>query len=368
MDTVDCIVVGAGVIGLAVARRLAMDGRATLVLERHESFGQETSSRNSEVIHAGIHYPAGTLKASLCVRGREALYEYCASRGIGHRRCGKLIVAVGDEQRSELERILQAARINGVDDLQWLERGDVLELEPELRCVAALSSPSTGILDSHALMLALLGDAEAHGAMLVPRTPVAELRPEGRSVVVLAEGGGQVAATSVINCAGLEAPAVARSIKGFPSGFVPRAYLAKGSYFGLDRRPPFARLIYPVPEPGGLGVHLTLDLDGRARFGPDVEWVDRIDYRVDPARAVKFYGAIRRYWPALPDGALVPGYSGIRPKIVGPGEPAADFRIEGPAAHGVPGIVNLFGIESPGLTAALAIADYVTDLVAAGDT
>ena len=367
MDGLDCIVVGAGVVGLAVARRLAVDGRSTLVLERHDAFGRETSSRNSEVIHAGMHYPSGSLKASLCVRGREAMYDYCARRGVEHQRCGKLIVATRNEQRTDLEGILQAAKRNGVTDLQWLERSDVLQLEPDLRCVAALWSPSTGIIDSHALMLALLGDAEAHGAMLVLRTPVTGLRADGRVVQVRAGDGtgSELAATWVINCAGLDAPELAKQIKGFPPGKVPRAYLAKGNYFVLDGRPPFTRLIYPVPEPGGLGIHLTLDLAGRARFGPDVEWVEQIDYRVDPSRADRFYAAIRTYWPGLADGALAPGYSGIRPKIAGPGEPAVDFRIEGPATHGVPGIVNLFGIESPGLTAALAIADHVAGIVAA---
>ncbi len=365
MDTVDSIVIGAGVVGLAVARALARAGHETLILEGENAFGTETSARNSEVIHAGLYYPAGSLKARLCVRGRERLYAFCASHRVEHRRCGKLVVAASAEQRVELEGIAAAAAANGVDDLRLLERGEALALEPALACAGALLSPSTGIVDSHALMLALLGDAEAAGAMLALESRVSRLWVEDDGIAIAVNGEPEplLAARIVVNCAGLHAPALAGLIEGFPSAHIPRAHYAKGSYFTLAGRAPFSRLIYPVPEPGGLGVHLTLDLGGQARFGPDVEWVERPDYRVDPARAERFYAAIRRYWPGLRDGALAPGYAGVRPKIAGPGAPAADFRIDGPAVHGVPGLVNLFGIESPGLTASLAIAEHVHGLL-----
>ena len=367
IDTVDCVVVGAGVVGLAVARQLAMAGRETLIVERHEAFGTETSSRHSEVIHAGIYYPAGSLKAALCVRGRDLLYGYCADRGVEHRRCGKLIVATQPAQLAELDRIEQAARRNGVGDLRLLDRNEALRLEPALDCMAALLSPSTGIIDSHAYMLALLGDAENSGASLALHSPVTRLRlaPGGVELSVSGEPAPLLRARWLINAAGLEAPALARGIEGFPAAQVPRAYYAKGSYFTLSGRAPFSHLVYPVPEPGGLGVHLTLDLGGQARFGPDVEWVEAPDYTVDPRRAERFYAAIRAYWPALRDGQLAPGYAGVRPKIAGPGQPAADFRIDGPQAHGVPGVVNLFGIESPGLTSSLAIAERVAAIVTA---
>ncbi|HZR35942.1 MAG TPA: NAD(P)/FAD-dependent oxidoreductase [Nevskia sp.] len=365
-DTVDCVVVGAGVVGLAVARQLARDGRETVIVERHEAFGTETSSRHSEVIHAGIYYPAGSLKAQLCVRGRELLYRYCAAHGVEHRRSGKLIVATQPSQLGELQRIAEAAHRNGVGDLRQIDRAEALRLEPALQCVGALLSPSTGIVDSHGYMLSLLGDAENHGAVLALLSPVTALRPAAGGVEVCIEGEAQplLRARWVVNCAGLQAPTLAQRIEGFPAAWVPRAWYAKGNYFTLSGRAPFSRLIYPVPEPGGLGVHLTLDLGGQARFGPDVQWVDAPDYSVDPHRADRFYAAIRAYWPQLRDGQLEPGYAGIRPKISGPGEPAADFRIDGPAAHGVPGIVNLFGIESPGLTSSLAIAERVGAIVA----
>jgi L-2-hydroxyglutarate oxidase LhgO len=366
IDTVDCVVVGAGVVGLAVARQLAMAGRETLIVEQHDAFGTETSSRHSEVIHAGIYYPAGSLKAELCVRGRELLYRYCAERGVEHRRCGKLIVATQAAQLAELERIAQAARRNGVDDLRRIDRAEALELEPSLDCVGALLSPSTGIIDSHNYMLALLGDAENSGASLALLSPVTCLRPAsgGIELSVSGEAAPLLRARWLINAAGLNAPVLARGIEGFPAAQVPRAWFAKGSYFTLSGRAPFSRLVYPVPEPGGLGVHLTLDLGGQARFGPDVEWVEAPDYTVDPRRAERFYAAIRAYWPELRDGQLAPGYAGVRPKIAGPGEPAADFRIDGPQVHGVPGVVNLFGIESPGLTSSLAIAERVAAIVA----
>lgn len=366
MQVVDCVVVGAGVVGLAIARRLAMGGRETLILERHDAFGTETSSRNSEVVHAGLHYAPGSLKARLCVRGRETLFDYCLKHGVAHRRCGKLIVATAQRQHADLEEIARTAERNGVTDLQWLDRREALRLEPSLRCESALLSPSTGIVDSHGLMLALLGEAEQHGAILALRSPVTAISLDrGSTRLTIGEDSDDpIAARWIVNSAGLDAPAVARRMEGFPVEQIPEAHFAKGSYFTLEGRAPFSRLVYPIPEPGGLGVHLTLDLAGRARFGPDVEWVAEPEYEVDPARAREFYPVIRSYWPGLVDGALAPGYAGVRPKIVGPGQPAADFRIDGPAAHGVPGVINLFGIESPGLTASLAIAELVADIVA----
>ncbi|HVY82854.1 MAG TPA: NAD(P)/FAD-dependent oxidoreductase, partial [Steroidobacteraceae bacterium] len=351
-----------GVIGLAIARALAQAGREVLILEAANSFGTETSSRNSEVIHAGIYYPRGSLKARFCVAGRDLLYEYCEAHGVAHRRCGKLIVATSEGQLAELAKIQAAAHANGVD-LQLLSAAQACAMEPELRCVGALHSPSTGIVDSHAYMLSLLGDAERHGATLVCDSPVAGARVDGDHIVVqVPSTGTELRARWLINSAGLDAPALAQWIEGFPAAHVPRAYFAKGNYFTLAGRSPFSRLVYPVPEPGGLGVHLTLDLAGRARFGPDVQWVQTRDYSVDPKRSERFYGAVRSYWPALPDGALEPAYAGMRPKISGPGEPNADFRIDGPAVHGVPSVINLFGIESPGLTASLAIAAHVASL------
>jgi L-2-hydroxyglutarate oxidase LhgO len=368
VDSVDCVVVGAGVVGLATGRALAIAGYETVVIERHDSFGTETSSRNSEVVHAGIHYLQGSLKARLCVGGRDLLYRYCSERGVPYRRCGKFIVATSEAQLPELAGIAESARGNGVSDLQFLERDVARSMEPGLECSGALWSPSTGIVDVHSYMLSLLGDAERLGAVIAYRTPVSSLRPVrgGTDVVTGNESQGHLRARWLINSAGLDAVALARRIEGFPSEHIPHEYRAKGSYFALTGSAPFSRLIYPVPELGGLGIHLTLDLAGQARFGPDVEWVDAIDYEVDPARAAGFCDAIRRYWPALADDALTPAYAGIRPKISGPGEPTADFRIDGPAVHGVPGIVNLFGIESPGLTAAGAIAEEVVATVRAG--
>jgi len=365
MDRVDCVVIGAGVVGLAIARALALAGREVVILEAESTIGTHTSSRNSEVIHAGIYYPAGSRKASTCVRGRERLYRYCAAHGVPHRRCGKLIVATDKRQIAELHAIQAKAHANGVGDLIWLERDAARALEPALDCVAALHSPSTGIVDSHALMLAYLGDAERAGAMLALASPLERARV-ARAGIELEVGGAEPAriiAQHLVNSAGLRAPGVAQRIEGYPAAQVPRELYAKGNYYSLRGRAPFSHLVYPVPEPGGLGVHVTLDLAGQARFGPDVEWVERIEYSVDPARAAAFYGAIRRYWPELPDGALAPAYCGIRPKISGPGEPAADFVIAGPAQHAVPGLVNLFGIESPGLTASLALADDVAALI-----
>lgn len=360
MDRVDSVVVGAGVVGLAVARALALQGREVLVLEAAGAIGTGTSSRNSEVIHAGIYYPAGSLKARLCVTGREMLYAYCAERHLPHRRCGKLIVATSQAQMPALQQIEQRARTNGVTDLAWLSRDQARALEPQLECVAALLSPSTGIIDSHAFMLSLQADIENAGGMVALRSPVESMRvlQEG-GMALRMEDGTELQAGTVVNAAGLSAPALARRCHGLAQATVPQAHYAKGSYFALAGAAPFSRLIYPVPEDAGLGVHLTLDLGGQAKFGPDVEWVESPDdLLVDPRRAQGFYAEVRRYWPQLPDSALLPGYAGIRPKIHGPGEPAADFMIQGPADHGVAGLVNLFGIESPGLTSALAIGEW----------
>ena len=370
VEAVEAVVIGAGVVGLAVARALALAGREVMLLEAADAFGTGTSARNSEVIHAGIYYPAGSLKARLCVQGKEQLYAYCAERGVAHQRCGKLIVATSAAQVDELRAIQQRAAANGVDDLRLLTQAEALALEPALACQAALLSPSTGIVDSHGLMLSLLGDAENAGAMLAVNSAVKSLAAQAGQaqsaikIEVGGEGGGTVLlARTVVNAAGLHAPALAARTQGLDARHVPSAYYAKGNYFTLAGRAPFSHLIYPVPEPGGLGVHLTLDLGGQAKFGPDVQWVDSPDapdaYLVDPRRGDGCYAEVRRYWPALPDGVLQAGYAGIRPKISGPGQPAADFVIQGPAEHGIAGLVNLFGIESPGLTSCLAIGDWV---------
>jgi len=364
MDRVDCVVVGAGVIGLAVARRLAQAGREVVVLEAAEGIGTVTSSRNSEVIHAGIYYKAASLMARMCVTGKKMLYQYCAEHGVPHKNCGKLIVATTPKEAEKLQSIRAHAEANGVLDMQMLSGEAARALEPALNCDAALLSPSTGIIDSHAFMLALRGDAEAAGAALAFHTPLLHARAVAGKIEL--DAGGDAPMTLecrlLVNSAGLNAPAVARGIDGMPLELIPCAYLAKGNYFSCSKKAPFSHLIYPVPEPGGLGVHLTLDMAGQARFGPDVEWVDTIDYAVDPARAERFYPAIRKYWPALPDGALMPSYSGMRPKIVPPAVASQDFVIQGPKDHGVAGLINLFGIESPGLTSSLAIADYVSNL------
>jgi L-2-hydroxyglutarate oxidase LhgO len=364
MDKVECVVIGAGVIGLAIARRLAQAGREVIVREAAEGIGTVTSSRNSEVIHAGIYYPADSLMARMCVAGKRALYAYCADHGIPHRNCGKLIVATTPKESLRLQSIRAHAEANGVNDLQTLSGDAARALEPALNCDAALLSPSTGIIDSHAFMLALRGDAEDAGAAYAFHTPLARAKAAAGRIEI--DAGGHAPMTLecglLVNAAGLGASAVARSIDGMPIDLIPPSYLAKGNYFSCSARAPFSRLIYPVPEPGGLGVHLTLDMAGQARFGPDVEWVETIDYAVDPARAERFYPAIRKYWPDLPDGALMPSYSGMRPKIVPPAVAAQDFLIQGPADHGVAGLINLFGIESPGLTSSLAIADHVAEL------
>ncbi|QEI08289.1 NAD(P)/FAD-dependent oxidoreductase [Pigmentiphaga aceris] len=362
MEQVDCVVIGAGVVGLATARALARSGHEVMILEAARAIGTGTSSRNSEVIHAGIYYPPGSRKARLCVSGKDMLYAFCEAHGVGYRRSGKLIVASDADQVAQLEVIAKNAAASGVEDLRWLDATAMHEHEPALRGHAALLSPSTGIIDSHALMLALLGEAERAGATLALGANViaASVHADGIALSIDSDGEAiTLLARSVINSAGLGACDLARRINGLDAHHVPPNYLAKGSYFTCAGRSPFSHLIYPLPEAGGLGVHLTLDLGGQMRFGPNVKWVDSIDYEVDASEASAFATAVRRFWPDLPDGALQPGYAGIRPKISGPGEPAADFRIDGPAVHGVVGLVNLFGIESPGLTASLAIADEV---------
>jgi L-2-hydroxyglutarate oxidase LhgO len=367
MERIECVVIGAGVVGLAIARELAARGKEVLILERAESIGTQTSSRNSEVIHAGLYAPPDWLKTRLCIEGRRRLYAYCELHQIPFKRCGKLLVATSDAQIGQLDALAERARLNGIDDLRRLDAAEIAEFEPELTCRAALLSPSTGIIDSHQLMLALLGDAERDGALLAVRSPFesAEIRDDG---FVIHAGDDPLAplalhARCVINAAGLEASAVAARFRGLPAQCVRRQWFARGNYFSLAQRTPFSHLIYPMPNEAGLGVHLTLDLGGQAKFGPDVEWVDQIAYNVGPARADGFYSAVREYWPGLADGALQPAYAGIRPKLVGPGKAPADFAIDGPAHHGIAGLINLFGIESPGLTASLAIACHVAALL-----
>ncbi len=364
MEQVDSVVIGAGVVGLAVARALALQGREVLVLEATEAIGTQTSARNSEVIHAGIYYPQGSLKARLCVQGKQMLYDYCVGRGIAHRRCGKFIVATSQAQVAELQGIIAKAAANGVDDLVLLSRNEARALEPALECVAAVHSPSTGIVDSHGLMLALQGDLENAGGLVAFNSPLARARITAEGIELQAQDGTRLRARAVVNAAGVRAPTLARRFDGLDARHIPGEFYAKGNYFTLAGRSPFSRLIYPVPEAAGLGVHLTVDLGGQAKFGPDVQWVDSAgDLVVDPARGEGFYAEVRKYWPALPDGALQAGYAGIRPKISGPGETARDFVIQGPDTHGVPGLVNLFGIESPGLTSGLAIGAMAAEML-----
>jgi len=367
VDEVECIVVGAGVIGLAVARALALAGHEVIVLDAASGIGTETSSRNSEVIHAGIYYPANSLMAQFCVAGRRMLYAYCRDKGVPHRNCGKLIVATDAEEDAMLSGIQRRAEANGVEGMRVLTAAEAIAMEPNLRCTSALHSPSTGIIDSHAYMLALQGDAENAGVVCVFLSPVtgAQVVQGGFDVAVGGSEPMHLRCRLLVNSAGLHAPFLASNIEGMPRDHVPAAFYAKGNYFTLSGRSPFSRLIYPVPVPGGLGVHLTIDLGNQARFGPDVQWIDDIDYTVDPTRADSFYAAVRKYWPALQDGALQPGYSGIRPKIVPRGAPAQDFVVQGPQQHGVSGLINLFGIESPGLTASLALAQHVVEVAAA---
>jgi len=361
----DCVVVGAGVVGLAVAREMARAGHEVLLLEAGEAIGMGISSRNSEVIHAGIYYPPGSLKAQLCVEGRQRLYDYCEDHGVETRRLGKLIVAKDQTQVAGLQALLERGLANGVDDLRLLDRKQALALEPALACVAALYSPSTGIVDSHALMLALQGDAEAAGANVAFHSPLLRVRIDAGYFTLEVGGTAQMSLSCrrLVNATGLQAPALARRMEGLAPETVPSPYLCKGNYFSLTGRAPFRHLIYPAPEAAGLGIHMTLDLAGQARFGPDVEWVEQEDYQVDPTRAEVFYPAIRNYWPDLPDQGLQPAYSGIRPKISAPGEPARDFLISSETEHRIPGLINLFGIESPGLTSCLAIATKVRPLL-----
>jgi L-2-hydroxyglutarate oxidase LhgO len=367
VEAVDAVVIGAGAVGLAVGRALAKAGHETLVLEAAAAIGQGVSSRNSEVIHAGLYYAPRSLKARLCVQGRALLLDFCDSHAVPYSLCGKLVVATAEDQHAALQRLGATATANGVPIEAWTAAA-ARALEPELHCTAALWSPNTGILDSHAYMLALQGDLERAGGTVVLRSPVQAWAPQAGGGAVLqvtsTDGPFELSARRVINAAGLGACGLAARLHGLPSAFAPQGRYAKGSYFTLAGRSPFRRLIYPAPVDAWLGVHVTLDLGGQAKFGPDLEWLDTadpaaIDYSVDSARAAAFEVAVRRYWPGLPDGALQAGYSGVRPKIHGPGSPAPDFRIDGPAAHGLPGIVNLLGIESPGLTASMAIAESV---------
>jgi L-2-hydroxyglutarate oxidase LhgO len=364
VEQVDAVVIGAGVVGLAVARSLALAGQEVMVLESENAIGTGTSARNSEVIHAGIYYPAGSLKARLCVQGKQMLYAYCAERGVAHRQLGKLIVATSPEQVQALDGILRKAAANGVHDLKKLSAAEAIALEPALSCEAALLSPSSGVVDSHGFMLALQGDMENAGGLLALLSPVQHIGlrqgTASHPIRVQTQDGTELACRVLVNAAGLSSVPMARAMAGLNPDLLPKAHYAKGNYFTLAGKAPFSRLIYPVPEAAGLGVHLTLDLGGQAKFGPDVQWVsDPTDLQVDPSRGDAFYAEVRKYWPGLADGALLPGYAGIRPKISGPSEAAADFLIQGPAEHGVPGMVNLLGIESPGLTSSLAIAEEV---------
>ena len=369
IDCVDAVVIGAGVVGLAVARALALSprflGKELLVLEAANAIGTGTSSRNSEVIHAGIYYPAGSLKAQLCVEGKEMLYDYCEDRGIGYKRCGKLIVATNEAQVAQLQGIIAKAAANGVNDLVLLTREEARILEPQLECVAAVHSPSTGIIDSHALMLSLQGDFENAGGITVLNSAVAGVFIASDAIKIVMQDGTEIHTKTLVNAAGLTAPLIARSMQGLDAKFVPQAYFAKGNYFTLSGKSPFNRLIYPVPEAAGLGVHLTLDLGGQAKFGPDVQWVESADdLVVNPSRGDAFYAEVRKYWPQLQDGALIAGYAGMRPKINSSTEAAADFVIQGPKEHGIAGLVNLFGIESPGLTSSMAIGALTAELLA----
>lgn len=360
MEQLDTVVIGAGVVGLAVARALALQGREVVVLESQNLIGSGTSSRNSEVIHAGIYYPKNSLKAKWCVQGNAMLYGYCESRHVAHKRSGKLIVATNENQLGKLTEIARAAKENGVLDLQWLDAEQARDMEPDLACTAALLSPSTGIVDSHGLMLALQGDIEQAGGMVVLQSEVTSIRCSPKGIEFCTQDGQEWGAKRLVNCAGHGAPGLASKTLGLPCAYVEKAYFAKGNYFSLVGRAPFQHLIYPVPQAAGLGVHLTLDLAGQAKFGPDVQWTESPDdLVVDPQRGDAFYAEVRKYWPGLPDGALSAAYAGIRPKINGPDEVSRDFLLSGPSDHGINGLVNLMGIESPGLTSCLAIGEAV---------
>lgn len=364
-EKVDCVVIGAGVVGLAIARRMALAGREVVMLEAEEAFGTHTSARNSEVIHAGIYYASGSMKARLCVPGKKALYRYCAEHDVKHRNIGKVVVACEEAQVPAMHKYMDQARANGVNDLRLLSRQELAEMEPNVRTAAGFFSPSTGVIDSHGLMLAYLGDAEEHGASLALASPVLSGRA-GVDGIVLNVGGTEamsIECRTVINAAGLKAPDVARSIAGIPAQTIPPTYYAIGHYYTLTGKSPFNHLVYPVTRADWLGVHVTIDLGGQVKFGPDFSWIDSIDYRFDESREDSFYEAIRRYYPGLQDGTLQPGYTGIRPRITGPGEPVQDFTFSGPRDHGIPELVNLFGIESPGLTSSLAIADHVAGML-----
>ena len=366
VERIECAVIGAGIVGLAVARELAMRGKEVIVLESENAIGTGTSSRNSEVIHAGIYYEPGSLKSKVCVEGKKRLYQYCDEHSVSYKNCGKLIVATEEAQLSTLKSIQAKAEANGVP-LDLIRANEAIAMEPELFCVGALFSPTTGIVDTHGLMLAYQGDAEDHGTMIAFMSPVEGAQVDGNGVL-LSVGGDmpmKLQCDQVVNSAGLFAPALARKFDGLAQNFVPQEFFAKGNYYRLNGKAPFSRLIYPMPRDGGLGVHITVDLGGQARFGPDVEWVEELDYEVDPSRCAGFYEAIRTYWPGLPDNSLHPDYAGIRPKIHGPGTPLVDFIAQGPIDHGVNGLVNLFGVESPGVTSSLALASHTADMLSA---
>jgi len=374
MEQVDCVVVGAGVVGLAVAREMALQGRETILLEREDSFGTISSARNSEVIHAGIYYPKGSLKAKLCVEGNRLLYEYCRSHQVGTQAYGKLIVAADANQLDDLQAILYKAQNNQVPDIKMISGAQAKALEPQLQCEAAVLSSSTGVVDSHGLMLSLLGGFEDAGGMVAYQSPLLGAKPIGNNaeggfeLTIGGADGMQIQTKLLINCAGLSAPALAQKIEGLSKDQIPKAYFAKGNYFSLSGKSPFSHLIYPIPEPGGLGVHLTLDMGGQAKFGPDVEWLEieeegQINYTVDAKRGEGFYAAVRQYWPGLKDGSLQADYSGVRAKIVAPNALAGDFYFDGPQQHQLHGLFNLYGFESPGLTSCLAIAQHLEGLV-----
>lgn len=371
MERVECVVVGAGVIGLAIARELAIHGKEVIVLEALDAIGTETSSRNSEVIHAGIYYPKGSLKAQLCVSGKDALYNFCSQHGVPHKRLGKLIVAVSHEELGALEKVKVAAHGNGVTDVDFIHLDAVREMEPEIKCVGALFSPSTGIVDSHGLMLALQGDTENHGGIIAFMCHVKGGSKTENGFVLKIGTGEQcadgnttnLACDILINSAGMGAQRIARGLTGVPTNTIPQLHLARGCYFTMSGKAPFRHLIYPMPDEASLGIHVTIDIAGQVRFGPDVEWIEEKTYDVDPMRQAAFSTAVQRYYPAVLERTLIPGYAGIRPKIQGPGETPKDFMIQGPSAHGISGLVNLFGMESPGLTASLAIASYVRNLL-----